>query len=79
MADEVRQLAARTAQSTNEIEAVVSNNQTLTAGVMQSMSEVSEISNEGTQKITEVSSVMDEIYNGAENVTQTVGQLNSDL
>lgn len=79
VADEVRQLAARTAQSTNEIEAVVSNNQTLTAGVMQSMSEVSEISNEGTQKITEVSSVMDEIYNGAENVTQTVGQLNNDL
>lgn len=79
VADEVRQLAARTAQSTNEIEAVVSKNQTLTAGVMQSMSEVSEISNEGTQKITEVSSVMDEIYNGAENVTHTVGQLNNDL
>ncbi|WP_341537396.1 methyl-accepting chemotaxis protein [Vibrio sinensis] len=79
VADEVRQLAARTAQSTNEIEVVVSKNQTLTAGVVQSMTQVSDISNQGTQKIIEVSSVMNEIYDGAENVTQIVSQLNMDL
>lgn len=78
VADEVRQLAGRTSSSTKEIETVVSNNQLLTTSVMDSMHEVSKISNEGTQKITEISSVMDEIYIGAENVTQTVGQLNID-
>lgn len=77
VADEVRQLAARTAESTNEIENVVSSNKTLTSNVMASMAHISVITNEGSDKITQVSSVMNEIHQGAENVTQTVGMLNS--
>ncbi|PAJ75216.1 hypothetical protein CJF42_06080 [Pseudoalteromonas sp. NBT06-2] len=77
VADEVRMLAAKTAQSTTEIENVVSSNQAITSGVMQSMSDISDITIEGTDKITQITAVMDEIYNGAENVTQTVGELNT--
>jgi len=76
VADEVRQLAARTAQSTGEIESVVLKNNALTADVMQSMEEVAKITDEVKDRITQISAVMDEIYNGAENVTQTVGKLN---
>jgi len=75
VADEVRQLASRTSQSTNEIATVVSENQTLTDTVTNEMQEVASITNEGMNKITEVSTVMNEIYIGAENVSQTVMNL----
>uniref|UniRef100_UPI003557C31C methyl-accepting chemotaxis protein n=1 Tax=Photobacterium swingsii TaxID=680026 RepID=UPI003557C31C len=75
VADEVRQLASRTSQSTSEIAAVVAENRTLTDRVTTSMREVATISNEGMNKIAEVSTVMDEIYTGAENVSQTVMSL----
>jgi len=75
VADEVRQLASRTAQSTNEIAAVVSENRTLTDAVTHSMVEVAEITDIGLRKIAEVASVMDEIQAGAENVSQTVMNL----
>jgi methyl-accepting chemotaxis protein len=76
VADEVRQLASRTAQSTSEIANVVDGNKQLTVKVTESMSEVGEISNRGMTMITEASSVMDEIYRGAENVSETVNSLN---
>lgn len=41
------------------------------------MSEVSSISKQGNAKITEVSTVMDEIYKGAENVSNTVMNLSN--
>ncbi|WP_281223278.1 methyl-accepting chemotaxis protein [Photobacterium sanguinicancri] len=75
VADEVRQLASRTSQSTSEIASVVAENRNLTDRVTASMREVATISNEGMNKITEVSTVMDEIYTGAENVSQTVMSL----
>ncbi|ELR66495.1 Methyl-accepting chemotaxis protein [Photobacterium marinum] len=75
VADEVRQLASRTSQSTSEIANVVLDNKNLTDSVTVAMDEVARIANEGMNKITEVSTVMDEIYTGAENVSQTVMNL----
>ncbi len=75
VADEVRSLASRTAQSTSEIADVVSENHQLTNEVTRAMEDVAQISEQGMQKISEVSGVMDEIYQGAENVSQTVMQL----
>ncbi|WP_442807015.1 methyl-accepting chemotaxis protein [Vibrio bivalvicida] len=72
VADEVRQLASRTSESTDEIVKVVEENQGLINEVTDMMSEVSSILEEGNAKITEVSTVMDEIHKGAENVSNTV-------
>ncbi|WCP68385.1 PAS domain-containing methyl-accepting chemotaxis protein [Vibrio tubiashii] len=75
VADEVRQLASRTSESTDEIVKVVEENQGLIKEVTDMMSEVSSISEQGNAKITEVSTVMDEIHKGAENVSNTVMSL----
>ncbi|MCG7588087.1 PAS domain-containing methyl-accepting chemotaxis protein [Photobacterium sp. OFAV2-7] len=75
VADEVRQLASRTSQSTSEIASVVLDNKNLTDSVTVAMNEVASIANDGMNKITEVSTVMDEIYAGAENVSKTVMDL----
>ena len=75
VADEVRQLASRTSQSTMEIEKVVEQNKTLTTSAsekMQSVKSTVEISND---YIEQVNSVMDEIQRGAENVSSTVSGL----
>ncbi|MFG0888546.1 methyl-accepting chemotaxis protein [Vibrio sp. CJQ_6] len=77
VADEVRKLASRTSDSTDEIVKVVEENQGLINEVTDRMSEVSSISKQGNAKITEVSTVMDEIYKGAENVSNTVMNLSN--
>ncbi|MBF9000828.1 methyl-accepting chemotaxis protein [Vibrio nitrifigilis] len=76
VADEVRQLASRTGDSTHEIENVVGKNRTQLAEVTEMMNAVSHIAVEGNEKIASVSEVMDEIYSGAENVSNTVANLN---
>jgi methyl-accepting chemotaxis protein len=78
VADEVRNLAARTTQSTNEIGAVVTKNQALTQDVTKQISSVSESSEKGSDLILEVSKVMDEIIQGATNVSKTVSSLSLD-
>ena len=75
VADEVRQLASRTSDSTGEIVKVVEENQGLINEVTNMMTEMSSISEEGNAKITEVSTVMNEIHKGAENVSNTVMSL----
>ncbi|MZI95124.1 PAS domain S-box protein [Vibrio sp. CAIM 722] len=76
VADEVRQLASRTGDSTHEIENVVGKNRSQLAEVTEMMNSVSHIAVEGNEKIASVSEVMDEIYRGAENVSNTVANLN---
>lgn len=77
VADEVRQLASRTSQSTSEIAAVVSDNRTLTTRATEGMQQVGECAERGKNQINEVSAVMDEIHQGAENVSRTVVDLNA--
>ncbi|MCU7842133.1 MAG: PAS domain-containing methyl-accepting chemotaxis protein [Candidatus Thiodiazotropha sp. (ex Troendleina suluensis)] len=78
VADEVRQLASRTSQSTGEIGSVVSDNKGLTDSVTLAMEEVAKIAQEGMNKITDVTEVMHKILSGADNVTETVSKLSSE-
>lgn len=75
VADEVRQLAGRTSQSTIEIEQVVSANEGLTATVTERMGVVKNSAELSNRQITEVSSVIAEIQAGATNVSKTVSAL----
>ena len=75
VADEVRQLASRTSQSTSEIETVVLNNQSITVSVQEGMSSVSDFVEKGKVQISEVADVMEEIKSGAANISDTVSAL----
>lgn len=75
VADEVRQLASRTSKSTSEIATVVTKNTQLTTSATSMMNEVEGIAQEGKQQLAEVTLVIGEIRNGAENVSQIVSQL----
>lgn len=77
VADEVRQLASRTRDSTSQIESVVASNRTQLKDVTDTMDTVCETAEQGREKITQVSQVMDEIYAGAEKVSTTVANLNT--
>jgi len=77
VADEVRQLASRTSESTNEIETVVQHNQSLTSNVQQSMASVSDYVDKGKEQVNKVSEVMKDITEGATNVCDTVSNLSS--
>lgn len=77
VADEVRQLASRTSQSTSEINNVVIQNRKLTKAATEQMSNVKESAIASNGQIIEVSSVMREIKEGAENVSKSVSSLMS--
>lgn len=75
VADEVRELAARTTLSTNEIANVVKKNQAFTLESTNKMDNVSTSALKGKDLIEQVSLVMNEILKGAENVSETVSNL----
>ncbi|MCG9639498.1 hypothetical protein L1D22_06145 [Vibrio sp. Isolate34] len=56
---------------------MVEENQKLINEVTTMMAEMSSITEEGNAKITQVSTVMDEIHKGAENVSSTVRNLSN--
>ena len=75
VADEVRQLANRTSQSTVEIETVVSENKQLSLSATDKMAEVKKHVETSNEQIQKVSEVMLEIQKGAENVSKTASSL----
>jgi len=75
VADEVRQLASRTTESTKEISDVVSNNQDVTRNVQEGINAVSEFVEKGRNQISEIETVMHDIQLGAKNVSETVDSL----
>jgi methyl-accepting chemotaxis protein len=79
VADEVRQLANRTSQSTVEIEAVVNENKQLSKSASEKMSTVSENVKASNDQIGQVNSVMTEIQKGAENVSKTASRLMTNM
>ncbi|MBL0517425.1 methyl-accepting chemotaxis protein [Aeromonas caviae] len=75
VADEVRQLAARTSLSTDEIARVVQKNRELTARVTDDMAGVAGSAELGKQQIAGVDKLMSEIHQEAGRVSQTVSAL----
>lgn len=75
VADEVRSLASRTSQSTDEINAMVLENQALTNKITEVMTEVSSTTTQGLEQIENVTSVMKAIREGAANVSRSVADL----
>lgn len=75
VADEVRQLAARTSQSASEIDAVVRQNQELTGTLAKSMTAVAGSAVQGSRHIGKASEVMGDIRTGASKVSDTIADL----
>lgn len=72
VADEVRGLALRTSESTQEIEKVVEDNKHLSHKVTSKMRKVKENVDTNSEQIFAVQTIMQEIYEGAENVCRNV-------
>lgn len=75
VADEVRQLAGRTSQSTLEIQQVVSANEALTNQVTDGMVRVKTSAQASNQQLSEVATVIAQIHASADSVVKTVSAL----
>lgn len=75
VADEVRTLASRTTNSTEEINQMVGKNSQLVAQARVSMVGVTEQATKNADLISEAAGIIDEILQGANYVSQVVGQL----
>jgi methyl-accepting chemotaxis protein len=79
VADEVRQLAARTSQATEEIVDVVQLNQTLARSSVDAMSSSREAAEKGLLLASEAGAVIIEIQQGAQQVVTAVDQFTRQL
>lgn len=75
VADEVRQLANRTSESTVEIENVVAENKQLSLSATEKMSVVNSRVEQSNEQIEQANKVVIEIKEGAENISKTAGRL----
>lgn len=75
VADEVRQLAARTNSSTVDIEQIVRKNQLLTQQVVANMQTAQLNSANGQQLVADAFALIADIKSGAENISDTVERL----
>jgi len=78
VADEVRQLAGRTSQSTSEIDKVVRENQELTETITKSMESVAGSADRGHEEIVGTSTLMGQITEGARSVQDAIANLSVD-
>jgi methyl-accepting chemotaxis protein len=79
VADEVRQLAGRTSQATEEIVEVVQKNQTLAQNAVGSMASSREQAEQGLDLANQAGAVIVEIQEGAKQVVQAVEQFANQL
>ncbi len=75
VADEVRQLAFRTSESTSMIADVVNENHQLLTTLTENTAEARQSAEAGQDNISQVSNIMTEIYQGADNVSQAAARL----
>lgn len=75
VADEVRQLASRTTESTKEISDVVANNQDVTKNVHDGIHSVSEFVEKNRSQIYAMEAIMHDIQSGAQKVSKAVDGL----
>lgn len=75
MADEVRQLAARTSSSISEIVTVIKHNSEITSQITQTVSVVSDKAVAGQEQATIIADVIKEIIEDANSVSDTVKSL----
>lgn len=79
VADEVRQLAGRTSQATEEIVEVVQKNQSLAQNAVESMASSSQQAEQGLNLANEAGAVIVEIQDGAQQVVQAIGRFANQL
>jgi methyl-accepting chemotaxis protein len=75
VADEVRQLASRTSTSTTEISEVVKNNAALSAVLSKNIIETQQKALSGTELISQVDGIFEEINQGMAGVSSSVDKL----
>ncbi|WP_425427027.1 methyl-accepting chemotaxis protein [Arsukibacterium tuosuense] len=75
VADEVRTLAARTSEATNKIATVIESNSGLISQIYQQMSKIQQASELGQQKISGVSTGLNEVKLGVADVAELILKL----
>ncbi|WP_372449324.1 methyl-accepting chemotaxis protein [Arsukibacterium indicum] len=75
VADEVRTLAARTSEATNKVATVIESNAGLISQIYQQMSKIQQASAQGQQKISGVSSGLDDVQRGVAEVAELILRL----
>lgn len=75
VADEVRNLASRTSDSTKEISTVVNKNREMTSSMNRGMKEMREVAEAGQQKINEANQIISSIQASAEQLERDTSQL----